>query len=77
MEAIRSSETLVHTRSTQRYIPEDGILHSHRRENLKSYLNKDEFRTAQNLTLQKRIDSACEHNVERQISQINEEVKTN
>jgi hypothetical protein len=27
----------VHTRSTQRHIPEDGILHRHRRENLKSY----------------------------------------
>jgi hypothetical protein len=28
---------LVHTRSTLRYIPEDGILHSHRHENLKPY----------------------------------------
>jgi hypothetical protein len=37
MEAIRSSETSVHTRSTQRHIPEDGILHSHRCENLRSY----------------------------------------
>jgi hypothetical protein len=37
MEAIRSSETSVHTRSTRRHIPEDSILHSHRRENLKSY----------------------------------------
>jgi hypothetical protein len=37
MEAIRSSETSVHTRSIRRHIPEDGILHSHRRENLKSY----------------------------------------
>jgi hypothetical protein len=27
----------IHTRSTQRHIPENGILHSHRRENLKSY----------------------------------------
>jgi hypothetical protein len=38
MEAIRSSETSVHTRSTQRHTPEDIILHSHRRENLKSYI---------------------------------------
>jgi hypothetical protein len=37
MEAIRSSETLVLTRARRHRIPEDGILHSHRRENLKSY----------------------------------------
>jgi hypothetical protein len=37
MEAIHSSETSIHTRSTPPHIPEDGILHSHRRENLKSY----------------------------------------
>jgi hypothetical protein len=37
MEAIRSSEKSVHTRSIRRHIPEDHILHSHRRENLKSY----------------------------------------
>jgi hypothetical protein len=36
MKAIRSSETSVHTRSTRRYIPENGTLHSHRRGNLKS-----------------------------------------
>jgi hypothetical protein len=36
MEAIRSSKTSVHTRPTRRHIPEYGILHSHRRENLKS-----------------------------------------
>jgi hypothetical protein len=37
MEALRSSETSVLTRAT-RNIPEDVILHSHRRENLKSYI---------------------------------------
>jgi hypothetical protein len=37
MEEIRSSETSVCTISTRRHIPEDGILHSHCRENLKSY----------------------------------------
>jgi hypothetical protein len=37
IEAIRSSETSVHAKSTQRHIPEDCILHSHRCENLKSY----------------------------------------
>jgi hypothetical protein len=36
MDAIRSSETSVHTRRTRRHIPEYDILHSHRRENLKS-----------------------------------------
>jgi hypothetical protein len=38
MEEIRSTETLVLTRATRRNIPEDDILHSHRREHLKSYI---------------------------------------
>jgi hypothetical protein len=37
MEAKRSSETSVLTRATMSTIQENGILHSHRRENRKSY----------------------------------------
>jgi hypothetical protein len=37
MKAILSSETSVLTRTTRRNIPEDGILYSHLRENLKSH----------------------------------------
>jgi hypothetical protein len=36
-EARSSSETFL-TRATRRDIPEDAIFHSHRRENLKSYV---------------------------------------
>jgi hypothetical protein len=42
-EALSSSETLVHTRVTWHNIPGDDILHSHRRENLKSYIETFDF----------------------------------
>jgi hypothetical protein len=37
-EALISFETSVLTRATRRYIADHAILHSHRRENLKSYI---------------------------------------
>jgi hypothetical protein len=40
MEAARISETLVNFyQTTRRYNPEDNHLRTHRRENLRSYLN--------------------------------------
>jgi hypothetical protein len=38
-KSLSSSETSVPTRTTRRNIPEDPILHSYRRENLKSYIS--------------------------------------
>jgi hypothetical protein len=42
MEAARTSETLVNFyQNTRCYNPEDTNLHTHRRENLKSYKEED------------------------------------
>jgi hypothetical protein len=42
-EAIRSTETSVHTRSIRRHIPDDSIPDSRRCENLKSYTTREIF----------------------------------
>jgi hypothetical protein len=38
MEATSFSEASVYNKPTRRHVTEDGILHSHRREILKSYI---------------------------------------
>jgi hypothetical protein len=59
MEALISSETSVLTRAIRRNIPEDAVLHSHRREILKSYIVSVylEFRTIDKI--QKSTHSDC------------------
>jgi hypothetical protein len=49
MGALRSSETSVLTRVTRRNIQKDGILHGHRRENLKSYIGQNHINNLSNI----------------------------
>jgi hypothetical protein len=57
VEAVGSSETSVLTKATWRNIPEDGILHSHRRENLKSYTICSNFHPPLNFVVSSTLGS--------------------
>jgi hypothetical protein len=58
-DATHSFETSVLTRATRHHIPQDVILHSHRRENLKSYRPLTEH---QSFVLEMSIHNVCYNN---------------
>jgi hypothetical protein len=47
MDAMRSSETSIVTKATRDHISEEGIFHSHGRENLKSHMINGDHSTQQ------------------------------
>jgi hypothetical protein len=79
MEATCSSETWVDTqRTTRRYIPEDGTLHNHRCENLKSYtvmnlrgsMKGEEFlNSLNNCQVPKKVSVGCQTLIMRETGQ--------
>jgi hypothetical protein len=64
---MRASETLVSScETTLRYNPEDSHLRTHRRENLKSYLDLTNFDMSYKTSLQsmlKQLKNICDHQV--------------
>jgi hypothetical protein len=59
MEELCSSETSVLTRATRRNIPENCFLHSHGRENLKSYKENIVFKECILINSEMNLDSYC------------------
>jgi glucan phosphoethanolaminetransferase (alkaline phosphatase superfamily) len=79
MDATRASETLIYDNPTRRNIPGDGILHSHSRENLKSYINHEKvlilFRITERKKLKKNSHKQGTRNREKETYEHNRKMK--